>query len=67
MLVGIGFHQWSLNPITFRTQCGRSDDDDGDDEAGDDDDDDGHADHDLFFHDACGYTFSHMKLNLIAF
>ena len=45
MLLGIGFYQWSLNPMTFRTQCGRSDGDGGE---GHDDDDDGHADHDLF-------------------
>ena len=66
MLVGIGFYQWSLNSITFRSQCGRSehDDDDGDD----DDHDDRHADHDFFFvHDACGYTLFPMKFNLIAF
>ena len=61
MLVGIGFYQWSLNPITFRTQCGRSDDDD--DGGDDDDDDDGQADHDFFFvHDACGYRFLPMEL-----
>ena len=65
MLVGIGFYQWSLNPITFRTQCGRSDDDDDDD--GDDDGNDRHADHDfVFVHDARGYTFPPQKLNLIA-